>query len=198
MNKFLSFILFIFFLTSCSFLGPIKRDTVQTYELNSVPYNIPKKSKRPIAILVMQPDTVAAFDTSQMAYQVLSYQVAFFAQNKWIERPGIMLQPLIVQALQKTGHFRAVVVPPTMGRYDYILTTQILQLQQDYRFRPGLLRFRVRVQLINFRTNSIMSTYEFKYVKPIVPASPYNGVLAANQATRQLLKDIARFCLKNT
>jgi cholesterol transport system auxiliary component len=107
-----------------------------------------------------------------------------------------MFQPLLVQALQNTHYFRAIVTQPFIGRYDYILSTQILQLQQNFIYYPAKLQLTVRAQLINATTNQVIATQLFYKQQMMAKQTPYAGVIAANHAMEDVLRQIATFCLK--
>lgn len=181
-------------LSGCSFFSPVKLENKSTYVLNSLPSSLPKKAMRPITILVLTPETRPAYNTMQMAYTVKPYQLAYFTQNQWAETPSQMLQPLIVQTLQNTHLFHAVVSPPFMGRYDYVLATEILQLQQDFSVKPSRVDIKLRAQLTNSATNTVIATREFTVNEHILQRTPYGGVLAANRGTQTLLRELAHFC----
>lgn len=182
-------------LSSCSLLSPVKAENRSTYVLNTVPTHVVQKKTRPITLLVMQPETRPAFNTTQMAYTLRPYQVAYFSQNQWAETPSQMLQPLIVQTMQNTHLFHAVATPPFMGRYDYMLNTEITQLEQDFTRVPARVQMKVRVQIIRNATNQVVATKQFTASEPIRYKSPYSGVVAANRATSHILKEMASFCV---
>ena len=108
-----------------------------------MPTNVPITRTQPISLMVLQPETNPAYNTTQMAYTKKPFEVSYFAENRWIETPGQMLQPIIVQTMQRTHHFRAVITPPFIGSYDYILNTQILEFQQDYTHCIAFFKVRV-------------------------------------------------------
>jgi cholesterol transport system auxiliary component len=183
-------------LTSCSLLSPIKSENKSTYVLNTTPTLVLKRATRPVSLLVLTPETRPAYNTTQMAYSIRPYQVAYFSQNQWGETPSQMLQPLLMQTLQNTHRFHAVVAAPYMGRYDYALSTEILQLQQDFTVRPARVQFKIRVQLTKVSTNNVIGTKQFIVNEPIRQKTPYSGVLAANRATGKILQEIAYFCVE--
>lgn len=180
-------------LSSCSLLSPVKGENKETYVLNTVPSSVPEKKTRSITILVTLPEARPTYNTTQMAYTIRPYQVAYFTQNQWAETPPQMLQPLIVRTLQKTHLFHAVVTPPFMGRYEYTLSTDIAMLQQDFTKVPARLDLKVQAQLIKSSTNQVVGTKQFSVSEPIRYKSPYSGVAAANRATAKILKEIAEF-----
>jgi cholesterol transport system auxiliary component len=184
-----------FILTSC--LSPIKSQPDYTYVINVVPEHIPKRHKRPITLLVLQPTAEPAYDTTKMAYSTYPYQIAYFGQNRWIETPAQMLQPLLVKTLQQTHRFHAVVSLPYVGQYDYVLTTHILKLQQNFRNKSQVIELKVRAQISRVATNRIVVVKEFDIVVPVFHPTPYSGVLATNAAMADLLQQVATFCVGN-
>src|SRR5579862_1068261 len=117
-------------LTGC--LSPVKTNTTSNYMLYRVPDYFPKKHERHLSLLVLLPNTSPAYDTTQMAYSSLPYQISYFSQNSWAETPAQMIEPLMVQSLQKSHYFKTVLAAPFVGHYDYLLATQVLILEQDF------------------------------------------------------------------
>lgn len=182
-------------ITSCSLLSPVKSKPDCTYLITAVPTDTPVLRTLPITLMVTQPDAAPAYNTTEMAYSKRIYQIAYFARNRWAETPPQMLQQLIVQTLQNTHRYKAIVTPPYTGLYDYALSTSILTLEQDYVSCP-VLKFKVRAQLINTSTNRVIATKTFSLIEPIFAPAPYNGVIAANSATRKFLSELTDFCLR--
>ncbi|MEO8402362.1 MAG: ABC-type transport auxiliary lipoprotein family protein [Gammaproteobacteria bacterium] len=197
-NFFFSLLLLMLGLTSCSMFSPVKLDTQHKYVLDSLPNPEIKKSGRHSTLLVAQPETNSIYRTTQMAYTVARYQVGYFAENSWAERPGDMLQPLITETLQNTRHYHAVLMPSTLGKYDYILNTQIQTLLQDYTHMPATLEMTLRAEIVRAATNRVIATKQFTVIEIIPQRTPYSGVAAANRATASILRQLAQFCLRST
>lgn len=195
--KYGKFLIFIFTILLSGCLGPVQTEPSATYVLNTIPCHVPTKPARHITLLVLQPETRPVINTTQMAYTIKPFQVAYFGRNQWAETPSQMLEPLMVQSLQNTHYFHAVVTPPYTGRYDYMLSTQILQLQQDYVCCPNVVKFTLRAQLTRTVTNQVIATKQFTVVMPIRRRTPYSGVIAANEATAKILAELTEFCLQH-
>lgn len=189
---------FVFVASGCSLLSPVKAESQSIYEINTAPLYVPQKKARAVNMLVMLPETAPAYNTTQMVYRTKPYQLAYFAQNRWAETPAQMLQQLMVQTLLATHHYHAVVTPPFLGKYDYILSSQILELRQDFTRRPAVTRFRLHVTLSKTSTNQIIASQEFTIQEPFYCNTPYHGVIAANRAVEKALSRIVTFALHNT
>lgn len=181
------------FLPAC--LSPVKREKENAYVINQLPKNIPIRTTRPITLLVLAPQTNDIYNTTKMAYSTQRYQIAYFGYHQWAEPPSQMLQSLMMQTLQKTRYFRAVVSAPYIGRYDYILSTQILELKQNYVELPYSFRLKIRAELSNVITGQAIAIKEFYVTEPLMQQGPYAGVYAANAAVARFLSELADFCI---
>lgn len=179
-------------LSSCSLLSPAK-PAQNTYVLGNMPEYIPTKRTHSFNLMVMFPETSSAYNTTQMAYNIKPYEIAYFSRNSWIGTPAQMLQPLIVQTMARTHYFHAVVSPSFVGHYDYVLTTQILKLQENFLYFPPCYELKLRVQLIKMATNQILAAKDISISEPVPEATPYGGVIAANRATAKALAIMAVF-----
>lgn len=194
--KHLSLLLCVFLMSGC--LSPVKTTPQSSYVVNSIPRDIPVSRKRSGVMLVSLPETRPIYETTRMAYTAHPYQVEYFGENQWAETPAQMLQPLLVQTLQDTHRFSGVLMPPYTGNYSYILTTQILRFDQDFVGQPHAFKLVAQVSLSRLSTSQLIQTKEFSISVPLSQDTPYGGVLAANQATQRLLKEVAKFVTANT
>lgn len=187
----------VFVLSGCNLLSPVKKDS-KTYIFNQIPCDIPQKPKGHITLVVALPEARSMNSTTNIAYSLKPYQVAYYSQNEWIETPAQMLQPLIIQTLQKTNHYTAVLSAPYFGPFDYTLNTQILFLQQAFTLTPPVVQLTVRAQLSRSGTNQLIAVKQFEVNEPIHCCTPYAGVLATNAAVSKVLAELADFVLAHT
>lgn len=181
--------------SGCALLAPAKPEANKAI-LSKIPLDLPQRERHAATLLVFVPDTRPAYDTTQMAYSVRAYQIAYFGQNEWGETPSQMLQPLLVRTLENTHYFTAVLTPPYAGRYSYALRTDILELTQDFSATPATLQLSLRFQLSDGATNRIIATTEVSLREPMQQRTPYAGVVAANDATAKALQQLAKFVLE--
>lgn len=184
-------------LSSCSLLSPVKKPS-NTYFLNQIPCDIPQKPKGSIKLVVAAPEARPMNSTTNIVYSLKPYKVAYYSENEWAETPSQMLQQLIVQTLQKTNHYTAVISAPYFGSYDYTLTTQILFLQQIYTVNPPVVQFTLRAQLAKSGTNELIAIKQFEINQPVHDCTPYSGVLATNMAVSKILAELTDFVLAHT
>lgn len=181
-------------LSACSILSPVPNSAPTEYVIDSVPQVVKKKPAHHATIYISQPEATTVFNTTLMAYKVKPHEVSYFSKNRWVATPAQMLQPLIVQTLQKTHHFRAIGSGGAPGNYTYILNTQILDFQQEFFTHASLMTVTIRAQLVKVATNQIVATKEFSVQERAPQNTPYGGVIAANRATAKILAELARWC----
>lgn len=191
-------LLSFFFLniTACSLFSPIKTGPTNSYLLNSVP-RVLRPSIKSVTLLVMPTESTHLYNTNQMAYSAHPYEVAFFSKNQWAETPAKMLNPLIIQTLHRTQHFHAIVSYPTAAQADYQLNTQLIELIQDFSQNPSQEHLILRINLVNTLNGKVVASKQLTATVNAHEDSPYGGVVAANQATAIVLRELAIFCVKS-
>jgi cholesterol transport system auxiliary component len=105
-----------------------------------------------------------------------------------------MLAPLLAQALEQSGGFRAVVQSPSLATAQLRLDTELVRLQQDFSARPSRVQLTLRAQLIDTDTRRVLAAAEFDESEAAPTDDPYGGVIAANRALARLLERVAAFC----
>ena len=178
-------------LVGCAVLGPPKSEPVAVM-LGKMPDLVPARAVRPATLLVDMPETSPGYDTTGMAYTEKPYQLAYFRDNRWVETPGRMIQPLLAQTLQRTGLFRAVFSSPASGSATYVLRTDVLELLQDYTAHPPVLRLRLRLQLFD-TAGRVVAGRAVTETETMADAGAYAGAVAANDAVAKALREAADF-----
>ncbi len=147
----------------------------------------------PGVVLVSVPQARAGVDTPRMAYLRRPYEVQYYANNQWADTPAKMLAPLLVQALERTGTWRAVVQMPHTVRGEYRVDSELLAAQQEFFQNPSLFRLTLRVQLVSLRDQRVLGTRGFEAIEHAPSENAYGAVLAANRALATLLDQVANW-----
>lgn len=183
-------------LAGCSFLSPVKMGPDTGFVIDQMPSHVKRVAQRHATFLAMRPDTYPAYNTSRIAFTMRPHQISYYAYSRWIEAPADMYMPLIAKTLEKTHRFSAVVSPPYVGQYDYALMTQIKMFQVDYTVSPAMFRLGWQAQLLRARDGRLMASKEFNIAAPLPCKSPYGAAVAANDASAQLLGELASWVTK--
>jgi cholesterol transport system auxiliary component len=184
-------------LCSCSLLTPVNIEKTK-YLIDKTPPPFSHKKNSRVSLLVLNPQTNPVYKTTKMAYSIEPHQVAYFSENEWGASPANMFKPLMVKTLQNANYFHAVVTAPTISKYQYILSTKIVQFKQDYTMVPSKFALAIEGQLINVATKKVIASKQFNYTQPMVAQDPRSGVIAANNAAIKFLAHLRDFCINNT
>ena len=145
-------------------------------------------------LVVNPPRAAAGFDSQRIIYLREPYKLEYFANSEWVDPPALMLAPLLVNALERSGVFRAVIQTPASASGDLRLDTQIIRLQQEFHTQPSHARFTLRAYLVDDKTRGVLAWREFDADVPALSDDPYGGVVAANKAVQIVLADLSAFC----
>ena len=180
-------------LDGCVGMPPPRAEAPAIYVLDARPAAKPARPQRDLMLVVSAPRARAGFDTAQMAFVREPHELEYFAKSRWADTPSRMLAPLLVQALEQTGGFRAVVQAPSAVPADLRLDTELIRLQQNFGTRPPQVEIALRAQLVDLRSRRVLATAEFEEVEPTTREDAYGGVIAANRALQRLLARLADF-----
>jgi cholesterol transport system auxiliary component len=142
-------------------------------------------------LVVNVPVAQPGFDTPRMAYTQRPYEVSYYATHQWADPPARMLTPLLVQALEQTGYWRAIAPMPTSVRGDYRVDIDQLVLLQDFLQKPSQVRVALRIQITKVPEYLVLGTRLFEMVEEASNDDAYGGAVAANRAVNKLVREVA-------
>src|SRR5487761_2127185 len=96
----------------CTGLQAPQMEIPKLYLLDARPIINARQVKRDLVLAVGMPRAGSGFDTPKMAYQRQPHQLDYFVSSRWADTPPHMLEPLLAEALEHTGSFRAIVRTP--------------------------------------------------------------------------------------
>jgi cholesterol transport system auxiliary component len=80
------------------------------------------------ALVVDRPTIVPSIDTVRIA-RTSGIEVEYYADATWVDRPAVMIEPLIIQSFQSSGAIEAVAGRRSDLRPDFMLQTDIEAFQ---------------------------------------------------------------------
>jgi cholesterol transport system auxiliary component len=154
--------------------------------------------KRDMVLAVSMPRAWSGFDTTQIAYLRQPNELDYFAVNRWADTPARMLEPLLVQALEQTRSFRAIVRAPGAVPANVRLDTELVRLQQDFGTRPSRVEITLRAQLIDVADKRVLAVKLFDETENAVSDNAYGGVITANRLLQRVLDQLSDFCINES
>jgi cholesterol transport system auxiliary component len=189
-------LLFVAGASACTLVPAQKQGGVQFHTWDPVLAIEPAPKPTRSTLLISTPQAFAGYDTPRMLYMTQPYTLGYYADHQWVDTMPRMFGPLLVEALQASGHFRSVLPMPTSLPGDYRLDADIALLRHEFLQRPSAVRINVRAQLVNLRTTSVLGQRTFEVVESAPSDDPYGGVLATNRALSELLGELARWTVE--
>lgn len=196
MTKSLRFILLIISASLIVGCGPAKIIEPKTFNLVASSQLKLARSPSSYTLKVGRPEASEAYRTRDMRYVNEPYQLGTFVKHAWVARPTNMLESLLVQSLQNTGYYRAVVNHQDSADTTFRLNTTLLALEQNFLNRPSQVHVVIKATLVNESNDKIIASKRFSKTSPTKANTPYAGVIAANEAVKSVLQDIARFAVR--
>ena len=187
-------LLFLVPLSACSFISPADAEITQDYLLD-IP--IPQAISPNVAgktLFVAMPQAAPGFDSPAFIYIRSPYQLEYYAQSQWVDTPARLLLPLLVQYIEASGLFSAVLsatTSPVSG--ELRLDTEIMRFQQEFLTEPSQVRLLLRVQLLDMIDKQVIGTHSIKVLENAPSEDAQGGIFAANQAVAKALKEVAIF-----
>jgi len=179
-------------LYGCS-LGPAETTPVRAYLLEpdfsakTTPAN-PVRGDR-ATLLISVPRAQPGFETPRMAYLLRPHELNYYAFNQWVDTPGRMMLKLLIESMERSGLWRAVVQAPSPVRTDYRLDCDNLVLEQQF-FSHSRVRVGLRAQLIDIKRRIVIGARNFEVFAASPSEDAYGGVVAANEASAKLLDEL--------
>lgn len=187
-------------LSACTLIKPPPAVSMQSYvlELPAAEHSTYAARPQSKALVVAELRTRPGYDTPRMAYVKRDYTLDYYANSQWADTPARMLQPLLVNALESTGHYSAVLRAPAPVAAGLRLDAEIVRLEQVFTTQPSHMRIALRVLLIDARNGQVLGQRGFDADAPAASDDAYGGVRALNQMLAPLLSDVAAFCVTLT
>lgn len=193
-GRFSGILLMSMLLAGCVGLSAPQGGTPDVYVLDAIPVVKPAAVKRDLVVAVNLPQARPGFETARIAYFRQPHELNYFTASRWTDTPARMLQPLLLQALEQGGAFRAVVRAGSAVPADVRLDVELIRLQQDFTASPSRVQVTLQAQLLDLRGKRVLSVRQFDAVEAAASEDAYGGVAAANRAVRRVLAEVAEFC----
>ena len=184
-------------LTACNPLAPMKVEEVTHYTLNQYPKEHYATTNN-TTLLIAQPLIDTSLASNRMFYTDKTFALKAYAYSDWVTSPAIMLQNLMVKSLNHSHLFHNVLKEPIIVSSDYRLISNIYLLQQELTGKGAKSHLQIAITLMNSKQHQVIATHLFDVSAAMLHHTPYDGVIAMNQATYQFLKQLNQFVRTHT
>ncbi len=185
-------------LVGCSPLAPVKTHPISFYQINTVTPNTQHSKRAQGTLLVNPPLANPGYGTAHMIYIKQPYELNHYAYHRWIAPPTTMLTPLLVQSLESTKRFNAVVAAPYSGQVNWALNITQFVLQQQVMTEPNYVQLSFHFRLLDVQRHQIVAQGDISIKEMTTQTTPYAGVEATNRAVSKALGQLTEKILRST
>jgi cholesterol transport system auxiliary component len=196
MKKIITTLLFgsVLVFSGCSSLNmPPQNEYTIASKIVSATNQRPQTEK---TILVSAPIAAPGFQSRNMIYVLTPFELQSYTQSRWVAPPANMLSSVLVNGIEATHYFKAVVSPPFIGKTNYQLNTYLVSMDQSFLRPSSRVNLVLSATLVNAETLQVLAARTFVYHVDAPANNAYSGVIAANQAASWVSNQVARFVVE--
>jgi len=182
-------------LAGCTGLSTPQGSSPNIYVLDARPAVPESTVRHDLVLAVNMPQARPGFETAQIAYLQQPHELNYFVNSRWTSAPARMLQPLLLQALEQSAGFRAVVRTASAIPADVRVDIELIRLQHDFTTHPSRVQLTLQAQLIDVRGKGVLAVQQFDATENAGSEDAYGGVSAANRLVQRVLGQVTEFCV---
>lgn len=176
-------------LSGCALAGWNGNTPPETYDLVAADIAKVKRRPAPVQVVVHSPRAVRALDTDRILVKPSSGRITYFSGAVWSDRLPKLVRSRLIQALEDSGHFKAVGTEEDRVSGDYAVLTTLRAFQIEVNGKPTA-HIQLFTQIMNDRTGTVLATREFDAAVPAASDSAENSVAALTEAFHRIARDM--------
>lgn len=144
-------------------------------------------------MVVEVPTAPGALMTDRILIRPRPLQAQYLPDGQWASEAPVMLQTLMVRALEDANAFRYVGRRPLGSLGDYVLISEVTDFQAEVAPEGGAATIRVRVtaRLVREEDASILASRTFVSTAPVASIETVDLVEGFNVATQGMLRELS-------
>jgi len=178
----------LFTITGCAMK---EAPALKTYTLNTGSMTVSKAGRYAGKVIkVSYPQTLKEVITERMAFSYSSSDRGYYQNSQWSNNLGKLIQGSIIEVLQESGMFKAVLPYASTAGEDLRLESTIYDFSHHIRGELSYAVVSIGFSLIDTKSGNVLKTRRFSYreMTPSVNAEGY--VTAVNRAMHRLSQDL--------
>jgi cholesterol transport system auxiliary component len=189
------------FLSGCSALSALNSAAtpMESYDLQA-PADAPV-ARRSLArqLVVEVPSAPGSLMSDRIMIRPRPLQAQYLTDGQWASEAPTMIQTLIVRTLEDSNGFRYVGRRPLGSYGDFVLISELTDLQAEAAPEGdgATIRVRLTARLVRESDASVLSTRTFNATFPVGTTKTIDLVEGFNSATQLMLKDLSGWILSS-
>jgi len=185
-------------LSGCSAISALNEATVplEVYELRA-PANIETNQSRPLArdVVIELPTTSGALATDRIMIRPNALQAQYLPDVRWSDAAPVMVQTVMLRAVEATGAVRYVGRQPLASSGDFAVVTEMVDFQADLNpdGQTASAQIRLIVRVVRESDASIVASKVFAATAPAASTQTDVVIAAFNAASTDLFTEFANW-----
>jgi cholesterol transport system auxiliary component len=172
--------------------GPPPREFRVTQK-STFPENLPHVGW---SLVIDRPNALRSIDTPRMA-RTRGVEIEYYAGATWIDRPPVMIEPLIIQSFRSSGAIAVVADRRSGVRPDFVLQTDITAFEAtETAAGPPDVRAAMAVTLIRMPRREVVGTTQIARTVTAKARDLESIALAFDDALGKVLKELVEWTLR--
>ncbi len=183
--------LLLFLFVAIVFSGCTFKQTIIEISHYAIEYKTDKSSYQSSlkSIYVEAPTVNKSFNTNAILYTQKPYLFEQYAKNRWINMPSNMIHNYLVQSLENSNIFKAVLQKSSSIEFDYTLKSNITNLYHSFEGKDSFAILKVKFDLVSKK--ELVKTYSYDKKILCKTNSPYSFIIAVNKAFEEMSKNLS-------
>ena len=181
-----------FCLGACSSLFGVQALDEKLYQIPELKLSADATYKRQNGIRVSVRPAISSqlINSQKILFTSDGVEQGFYQFASWAEPPPKRVTSLLLQALEDSHIFDAVLFASTSAAADYQIVTELVECVHDIKESPGVARVRIRVEMINLSSRELAGQKTFSKEVPVQSYDARGAVDAMTAAMHELVKEI--------
>jgi len=149
-------------------------------------------------LVIETPTAGGALDTDRILIRPDPFQAAYLPQARWTDTAPVMLQGLMLRSFEDSGALRYVGRRPIGGTADYLLLSELTDLQAE--LAPDgetvTTRLRLTARLVREADATILGSRTIETTAPATSTKAADVVAGLDAATRAGLRELTAWALR--
>ncbi len=144
-------------------------------------------------VTVSAPSSIRALDTDRILVSASGGRISYFADAAWSDRLPRLVHSRLVEALQDSGAFRAVLTSQDRVDGEYTIGTEIRSFQIDVDHDSTAADVTIFAKVVDERRGRVIATREFSARIPASKDDTAAGVAALQDGFNQVTSELVRW-----
>lgn len=149
------------FLSSCFSAGPEKK--YYEIHLEAVPAPDPFTA----SLLIDRLEIDSLYDDFRIIYRVSTFEINYYAYHFWADKTSKLLRNALVQYLEKSRLFPAIIQEPLKGNADWILRWSVHRIEEVDLADAWFARLSMKLEIADFKSGTVLSARTFDRKEPL-------------------------------